>query len=197
MPHPPRDRKGNVSSTLTDDLLGAAQAGDAEALNRIYIELSPKILGYLIARGAEDPEALTQDVFLSLFSRLATITGGEQGLRTFAFSVAHARHVDEIRKRSRRPALYSYDPSADERTTLSAEASALDNLAAERALSHLRRLNDDQSDVLALRIVADLPLDDVARVLGKSTGAVKQLQRRGLQKLKELLVEKDSSNHGV
>lgn len=186
-----------MSSTLTDDLLGAAQAGDTEALNRIYIDLAPKILGYLIARGAEDPEALTQDVFLSLFSRLATITGGEQGLRTFAFSVAHARHVDEIRKRSRRPALYSYDPSTDERTAASAESSALDNLAAEGALQHLRALNSDQSDVLALRIVADLPIDEVARVLGKSTGAVKQLQRRGLHKLKELLVERDSSNHGA
>lgn len=186
-----------MSTTLTDDLLGAAQAGDTGALNRIYTELSPKILGYLAARGADDPEALTQDVFLSLFSKLPAITGGEQGLRTFAFSVAHARHVDETRKRSRRPALFSYDPSADERTTASAESSALNNLAAEGALKHLRGLNSDQSDVLALRIVADLPLDEVARVLGKSTGAVKQLQRRGLQKLKELLVEKDSSNHGA
>ncbi|WP_309072146.1 RNA polymerase sigma factor [Arthrobacter sp.] len=186
-----------MSSTLTDDLLGAAQAGDTEALNRIYTELSPRILGYLTARGSEDPEALTQDVFLALFSRLPSITGGEQGLRTFAFSMAHARHVDETRRRTRRPALFSYDPSVDHRTTASAESSALGNLTAEGALGHLRSLNSDQSDVLALRIVADLPLDEVARVLGKSTGAVKQLQRRGLHKLKQLLVDKDSSNHGA
>lgn len=186
-----------MSSTLTDDLLGAAQAGSTEALNRIYTELSPKILGYLTARGADDAEALTQEVFLSVFSRLAAITGGEQGLRTFAFSVAHARYVDEARTRSRRPFLYSYDPSADHRTTASAESSALANLGAEGTLASLRALNADQGEVLALRIVADLPLDDVARVLGKSTGAVKQLQRRGLQKLKELLVEKDPSNHGA
>lgn len=186
-----------MGSTLTDDLLGAAQAGDIEALNRIYTDLSPKILGYLSARGVDDPEALTQDVFLTIFNKLSTITGGEPGLRTFAFSVAHARYVDENRKRSRRPALFAYDPSTDERTTASAESAALATFVAEGALKQLRALNADQSDVLALRVVADLPLDDVARVLGKSTGSVKQLQRRGLQKLKELLVEKDSINHGA
>lgn len=186
-----------MSITLKDDLLGAAQAGDTEALNRIYTELSPRILGYLTARGTEDPEAVTQEVFLSVFSKLHTITGGEQGLRTFAFSVAHARHVDETRKRARQPAFFSYDPSTDARTTPSAETAVLDNLAFERALEYLAALGGDQSDVLTLRIVADLPLDEVARVLGKSTGSVKQLQRRGLLRLKKLLLEKDSSNHGA
>ncbi|WP_323960120.1 sigma-70 family RNA polymerase sigma factor [Arthrobacter sp. JZ12] len=186
-----------MSSTLTEDLLGAAQAGDTVALNCIYTELSPKVLGYLTARGVDDPEAVTQDVFLSVFSRLSTISGGEQGLRTFAFSVAHARSVDEARKRSRRPAMYSYDPSSDDRTTASAETAALDRLSGDRALQQLQALKADQREVLALRIIADLPLEDVARVVGKSPGAVKQLQRRGLIKLKQLIVEKDSSNHGA
>lgn len=198
VPHPPAvRRKVSVSSTLAIDLLGAAQSGDPGALNRIYTELSPKILGYLTVRGAEDPEALTQDVFLALFNRLPEIVGGERGLRTFAFSVAHARYVDEARQRSRRPVLLPYDASSDERTTASAEASALTLLASEDTLKNLRALKGDQGEVIALRIVADLPLEEVARVLGKSTGAVKQLQRRGLAKLKELLADKDSSNYGV
>ena len=49
------------------------------------------------------------------------------------------------------------------------------------------RLAPDQRDVLLLRIVADLTVDDVAAVVGKSRGAVKALQRRGFQALRKIL----------
>jgi RNA polymerase sigma-70 factor (ECF subfamily) len=44
----------------------------------------------------------------------------------------------------------------------------------------LGRVTDDQRTVLLLRLVADLPIADTARIVGKSTGAVKTLQRRAL-----------------
>ena len=44
----------------------------------------------------------------------------------------------------------------------------------------------DQRDVLLLRILGDLTVDQVADVLGKSAGAVKQLQRRGLEAIRRL-----------
>ena len=44
----------------------------------------------------------------------------------------------------------------------------------------LERLNEDQRSVITLRILGDLSIEQTAEVLGKSTGAVKQLQRRGL-----------------
>ena len=52
----------------------------------------------------------------------------------------------------------------------------------------LQALNPDQREVLSLRIVADLPIDQVARVMGKSEGSVKQLQRRALAKLKDMVI---------
>ena len=56
-------------------------------------------------------------------------------------------------------------------------------LGTARAIELCDRLSDDQRDVLLLRIVADLSLEDVAAVLGKSVGAVKALQHRGLATL--------------
>jgi RNA polymerase sigma-70 factor (ECF subfamily) len=46
-------------------------------------------------------------------------------------------------------------------------------------------LPDDQRAVLLLRILADLTVEQVAQVMGRSTASVKALQRRGLRALRE------------
>lgn len=174
---------------MQDDLLAAAAEGRAWALRALYDELAPRVHGYLLARGAAEPEDLTSEVFLAVFPRLATVTGGRAGLRTLAFSVAHARLVDDLRRRSRQPALAELVPEQDTRVSPSAEDEALDSLGVRRVMDLLTRLPDAQREVLTLRHVADLSIDQVAEVLGRSPGAVKQLQRRGLLALKELLVQ--------
>ena len=55
----------------------------------------------------------------------------------------------------------------------------------------LARLNEEQREVLVLRIVADLSIEQVAGIMDKTPGAIKQLQRRGLSALRELVTEKD------
>ena len=51
----------------------------------------------------------------------------------------------------------------------------------------LEELGEEQRAVIMLRVLADLSLEQTAGVLGKSVGSVKQLQRRGLLRLRELL----------
>lgn len=189
-----RYRRNTLVPALTDEVLAAAQAGDPVACSQIYRDLSPGVLGYLRAKGSDDPEAVTQDVFLAVFSQLNTVSGGSQGLRTFVFSVAHARIVDESRRRARRPAMTEYDPSEDARTSESAEASALAGLGGGRVSQLLQLLSAEQREVLMLRIVADLSIEQVGKIMGKSQGSVKQLQRRALANLKELLEERTPGN---
>ncbi|MFC3298163.1 RNA polymerase sigma factor [Arthrobacter agilis] len=181
-----------MATALPDDALTRAQAGEPAAFSLLYQALGPAVLGYFAGRGSEDPEALTQDVFLTVFSKLEAVTGGLPGLRTFTFSVAHARHVDEVRRRTRTPVLVGYEADGDTRSTESAEAVVLDRLDAGLAGGLLAQVNADQREVLLLRIVAELPIDQVAEILGRSAGSVKQLQRRGLLKLKELVQPNES-----
>jgi len=176
-----------VSDQLLEDVLPAAQAGQAWALRAVYDQLAPRVLAYLRARGAAEPEDLTSEVFLTVFARLATLTGGAPGLRTFTFSVAHARLVDDLRKRSRRQPSLSYDAATDRRTAPSSEDDALASLQTERVRRLLDALVPDQRDVLVMRVLGDLTVDQVAEALGKSAGAVKQLQRRGLIALRRAL----------
>lgn len=178
-----------MTDALLDDVLPAAQAGEAWALQVVYEQLAPRVLGYLKARGASEPEDLTSEVFLTVFPRLSGLTGGAGGLRTFTFSVAHARLVDDLRRRSRREPTVQYEAHEDPRTTPSSETLVLEGLAESRVRSLLDELLPDQRDVLVLRILGELSLEQVAQALGKSVGAVKQLQRRGLLTLRKMLDE--------
>ena len=176
-----------MSDATLEDVLPAAQAGQAWALRVVYDALAPAVAGYLRARGAAEPEDLTSEVFLTVFPKLPALSGGAAGLRTFTFSVAHARLVDDLRKRSRREPVAAYEPDRDDRTSASAEDQALEALQTQRVRRLLGDLATDQADVLTLRILGDLTVEQVATALGKSVGAVKQLQRRGLVALRRAL----------
>jgi len=176
-----------VSDARLEEVLPAAQQGEAWALRALYEELAPRVHAYLRARGASEPEDLTSEVFVTVFPRLPSVTGGAPGLRTFTFSVAHARLVDDLRRRSRREPAASYDPDTDPRTSASAEDEGLDRVQTDQVRRLLDALVPDQRDVLTLRLLADLTVEQVADTLGKSTGAVKQLQRRGLIALRRML----------
>ena len=68
-----------------------------------------------------------------------------------------------------------------------AERSALDRVGATWVDEALATLAPDQRDVLLLRVVADLTVEQVADALGKRPGAVKALQRRGVAALRRTL----------
>jgi RNA polymerase sigma-70 factor (ECF subfamily) len=176
----------SLTSSLDDETVAAARTGDADAAAVVYSVLSPKVLGYLRAHGADDPEGLTNEVFLHVLRRLEGLVGGVSGLRTFVFSVAHARLVDDVRRRARRPAELPYDPELDRRHEPSAEHAAV-HAGGAHLEEVLSQLSDDQRSVISLRVLGDLSIEQTAQVLGKSAGSVKQLQRRGLLTLRSLM----------
>lgn len=172
---------------LRDEVVRDAAAGDPHAFRLVYDAMAPRVLAYLRARGVDDPEGLTSEVFLAVFPRLPRLEGGAAGLRTLVFSVAHARAVDDVRRRQRHPVSYPYEPDHDDRVVASAEHHAVESLEAGRALALMDRLGEDQRAAVMLRIIGDLTLEETAGVMGKTVPAVKQLQRRGLEHLRRLM----------
>ena len=173
-------REGNPAGPLND-------AGHAPLFADAYRELAPVVRGYLRSHGVADPEAVTQDVFVALYPRIGNITGGAAGLRTLVFSIAHARYVDYHRRRAKFPLMAEYDPAEDVRTSASAEDEAVASDAEEGILALLEGLSKDQREVITLRVIADLSLEQTAAITGRSVGAVKQLQRRALLNLRSQL----------
>jgi RNA polymerase sigma factor (sigma-70 family) len=151
-----------------------------------YRELSPRVLGYLRSHGVDDPEAATNDVFLALHRRFDSIEGGDDGVRTLTFSIAHARLVDFHRTRARQPRHVPFDAGEDPRHAASAEDTAIE-MAGGGAMALLTHLGEDQRQVVSLRVIAGLSLEETAQVMDRSVGSIKQLQRRGLESLRSLL----------
>ncbi|WP_255768654.1 RNA polymerase sigma factor [Pseudarthrobacter sulfonivorans] len=176
-----------------DIFADTAGADPAVLFGVVYRTFSGAVLGYLRARGVDDPEAVTQDVFLAFFPKIGELTGGLQGAKSLVFSIAHARMVDHYRRVERSPAFTPYDPLQDARSTASAEDHALGH--AGGAAGMLEGLPNDHREVLALRVVADLSIEQVASIMGKSQGAIKQLQRRALQNLKDQTLRRNQADH--
>jgi RNA polymerase sigma factor (sigma-70 family) len=174
-----------VLDPLADEYLQADKEDPALLFTAAYNEFSGPVFGYLRARGVDDPEAVTQDVFLALYPKLDSLRGGLQGAKALLFSIAHARMVDHYRKRERTPDSAPYESDLDSRCAPSAEDQAFGHGEGLGVSELLADLNPDYREVLALRVVADLSLEETADIMGKSQGAVKQLQRRALSALRE------------
>lgn len=163
-------------------LLAAAQSGQPRAFEELYRALSPAVYRYLLLNGAADAEGLTNEVFLGVFMGLVSFSGSEPAFRSWVFTIAHRRLVDDRRQVGRRPAVDGLQAeSLDGLAGGDAEDDAMGNLGLDRMRAVLDCLTPDQRRVLLLRLVADLTVDQVAEATGKSAAAVKSLQRKGLE----------------
>lgn len=149
---------------------------DAE---QAYRRLAPAVLGYLRASGTPEPDDLLGDVFVQVARDLPRFRDAHdpEAVRSWVFTIARNRVVDDVRRRRRRPRLAGGgvpDREAPGRP---------DGPDADLVVA-LRSLSDDQREVVALRLVADLSLEEVGRLTGRSTGAVKALQHRALENLR-------------
>jgi len=167
--------------------LAAARRGDDAAWRVLYDELSGVLLGFLRMSGARDPENLLGEVFLQMARNLPRFRGDEGALRGWAFLVARNRVVDERRRASRRPEVPLPDDGDTAGAVGDAEADALQRLGDTRVQELLDTLTHEQRDVIVLRVLGDLSLEQVAGILGKRVGAVKQLQHRALAALRRTL----------
>jgi RNA polymerase sigma factor (sigma-70 family) len=180
----PRTRTGEPAITYGDpfeNVLAAARAGAEWAWRDLYRSTAGPVDRYLRARGVPDPDDVVGDTFLNVVRSIGRFDGDETAFRAWVFAIARNTAIDRARWLARRPIasipteeLPSRGPTGD------VEAEAMDGLALDHVRSVLDRLTLDQRDVLLLRLIGGLTVDQVAVVVGRKPGAVKMLQARGL-----------------
>jgi len=176
-----------MPNTLAHEVIEQAQAGDQEAMTILYETFQPQIFRYLYYRTSDYHLAqdLTAEVFVRLLRHLPTYQHRHGLFRAWLFEIARNLVIDHYRRMHRHSYTDLSDDMVDQRPT--------PEHTTERRLNHevlrqaLRRLTQDQCDVIALRFLADMPIAEVAQVLNKSESAIKNLQLRGLAALQQIL----------
>ena len=177
-------------------VLDAAREGSGWAFEQLFRSLAVPAAGYLRAQGLTDPDGGVNEVFLRVFRSLGTFEGSEDKFRSWVFTIAHHLVIDERRAQGRRPVTTELPDGELGHPAGDVEEEAHKLLGDDRVMQLLDQLPPLQRDVILLRVVADLSIDDVAASVGRRPGAVKALQRRGLAALRRLL-ERESVARGV
>jgi RNA polymerase sigma-70 factor (ECF subfamily) len=179
-----------MSAERFTSLLESARQGSEAAWRELYSGLAPVVLGYLRANGAPDPEDVLSEVFLQVARDIGKFEGGERGFRSWVFTIAHHRLIDARRHSARRPIELAAEPPDPGDPAEDAADEALAKLGIEEVQRVLEAISEEQRAVLLLRVIGDLSIEDVAKVVGKRPGAVKALQRRGLAAVRRELALK-------
>ena len=149
----------------------------------LWRDLHPRLLRYFRAStGDGSAEDLASDVWLEAAQGLGRFHGDEQALRRWVFTIARRRVIDATRKQQRRRT-HVLDPVILAALPVAGNDEADRRRALDAALAHIEALPPDQAQVILLRVLADLSVEDTAKVLGKRAGAVRVLQHRALGKL--------------
>lgn len=204
-PQPPAGQTAEEEARLSRvrALVELAQRGDAEAFGHLYEEYVDVVYRYVYVRvgSRQLAEDLTSETFLRALRRLDSFTW--QGRDVAAWFVTIARNLVTDHHRAGRTRLEvptdellgarAQDaPSADlpHAVAPSPEEEVLRRSRDERLVEALRGLKAEQQECLVLRFFHELSLAETAQVLGRSEGAVKQLQLRAVRALAAVLGER-------
>lgn len=166
-------------------MLEAARGGEEWAAAVLFRAFQPSLLRYLRWQEPAVAEDISGETWLALAGHIGQFEGDEAALRGWVFSVARRRLADHRRRAARRrthpvgPEDLLGTPGGPDPAEV-----AVDALSAQEAIDLLTAgLSRDQAEVLVLRVVAGMSVEEVARMLGKRPGTVRVLQHRALRQL--------------
>ena len=186
--NPSDEPKGPVpglDDAAFDDLVADAQRGDEQAVECLFVQLQPRLLRFLVAHEPRAADDIASEVWLAVATRISEFEGDWSDFRAWFFSIARRRLADHRRTAVRRRTdvvdgtVFEIQPSR-ERT----EDVALASLAGQDAAKLITStLNGDQAEVLLLRVLGDLDVDQVAVIMQRSPNWVRVTQHRAVRRL--------------
>jgi len=179
-------------------LIQRAKQGDKQAFALIYRETVQPIYRYVYRRTNNEQlaEDLTGDVFIKALEALPRYEDKGRPFLAWLYRIAHARVIDEYRRTDRRPDMQDietmpikFEQDMDE----GLQQATITNIL-QKALS---QLTDDQQQVIILRFIEGLSLEEVGLAMGKKANAIKALQHRAVRALGRELEKMDMDINAI
>jgi RNA polymerase sigma-70 factor (ECF subfamily) len=181
------------------DLIQRSRAGDVEAFGQLYLSYEAIVYrhAYRLLENADDADDVRQETFVRAFQSLTKFRG-DATLKTYLLAICGNLCRDRQRQRVRRPER-EYGLTVPE--TLAGLTNGYDCDPAEGPLRHferaaasqrvqeaLRRLPPPVREILLLRHVEDLGLDEIALILNCSRVSAPVRLFRARQQFKEIFL---------
>ena len=192
----PDDRDLATSSEDSEDdrqrliaLVELARQGDTEAFGLLFDHYNGAVYRFLYYRTRS--QALAEDLTSETFFRaLRSMTGFRwQGKDFGAWLMTIARNLatDHFKAGRTRLELTTEDMGLHDNAEDGPETEVLAGLTNELLLKAVSQLAPEQRDCVVMRFLQGMSIAETAAVLGRSEGAVKQLQLRGVRNLAKLM----------
>ncbi len=156
-------------------------------LASLYEEYFDRITRYIYVRLGDRNEAenLAGEVFLKALESLKSYKERGIPMQAWLFKIAHNLVVDHLRKVTKRKTVLidSVRIESGEDPVTTAEK----NIRIEKVNEAMQKLTPEQREVVRLRFFGDLSSKEVGGILRKSDGAVREMQRAAVEKLRGLL----------
>ncbi len=156
-------------------------------LASLYDEYFDRIAHYIYVRIGDRNEAedLAGDVFVKALESLKSYKERGIPMQAWLFRIAHNALVDHLRKKGRVTTV-----SIEGVTIMTREdpvAAAEKNIEMEKVNEAMQKLTPEQREVVQLRFFGGLSSKEVGAILQKSDGAVREMQRAAVERLRTLL----------
>jgi RNA polymerase sigma-70 factor (ECF subfamily) len=172
-------------------LVELARGGDAEAFGLLYDHYQSSVYRFLYyrTRSAVVAEDLTSETFFRALRNMASFRWQGKDFGAWLMTIARNLATDHFKAGRTRLELTTEDMGQHDDATEGPESAVLANLTNEILLDALTRLPNEQRDCLVMRFLQGLSIAETAQALGRSDGAIKQLQLRGVRNLAKLMPE--------
>jgi RNA polymerase sigma-70 factor (ECF subfamily) len=177
-----------IEEQETYALVERARSGDREAYAMLFDRFHDEIYRFATRR-IGDPVAgqdAAADTFADAFRAIQKFEQTGAPFEAWLYTIARRRIVDHVRVRARHDHAALPDDEMLAPTSNGHESSVLDTIVL-RAL--IARLPETERDVVELRFMEDLDVEQTALRLGKQPGAVRVAQHRALTKLRTMMHE--------
>jgi RNA polymerase sigma-70 factor (ECF subfamily) len=166
-------------------LVELARGGDAEAFGQLYDHYQGSVYRFLYyrTRSTSLAEDLTSETFLRALRSMSSFRWQGKDFGAWLMTIARNLCTDHFKAGRTRLEVTTEDMGLHDDATEGPENEVLAGLTNEVLLEGLRELSDEQRDCLIMRFLQGLSIAETAEALGRSEGAVKQLQLRGVRNL--------------
>jgi RNA polymerase sigma-70 factor (ECF subfamily) len=174
---------------MEEKLIKKAKEGDNRAIEELYTLHRPFVFNYIMKRvkHTQDAEDLTSLVFLRAFEKIHQYTPrqGQGGFVNWLAIISHNAIVDMYRKRKVQIVYRAELPEHLFGKDIAAEQEALDEMGRLDFRKYLAYCTPQQAEVIRMKYEEDLSNEQIAGILGTSVGAVKSMQHRAFDNIKE------------